>query len=103
MYSILTGIALLTAYDVLRLMRVLIRHRPFVVGIEDFLYWCAAAVVIFSVILEKNDGNLRGYAFAGIILGAWIQGIVLSFFRRIWIKILKNHRKRVKMTKSDFL
>ncbi len=98
--SVLTGIGLLLFYDFFRIFRRVIRHKAWVVSLEDFLYWCAAALIIFGMMFRENDGILRGYAFAGIIAGAWAEWLVEVFFRKIWTKLLKKLRKKGKMTEE---
>lgn len=98
--SILTGLALLWLYDVLCIFRRIVSHRDWVVSAEDFLYWCAAAVIIFRMIFETNDGVIRIHAFAGILIGVWAQWRIQSFFQKIWTKLLKKCRKKGKITKN---
>lgn len=67
--SVATGVLLVFAYDLLRIWRRIMRHGTFLTGLEDFLYWSACSLVIFGMIYEKNNGAIRGFAIAGIILG----------------------------------
>lgn len=64
-----TGVLLVFAYDILRIMRRVFKHGTFLTGLEDFLYWSISAFVIFCMIYEKNNGAIRGFAIAGIVLG----------------------------------
>lgn len=99
--SILTGSGLLWFYDVFVILRKLIHHKNWVISLEDFLYWCAAALIIFIMIFQRNDGIIRVHAFAGILIGVWMQWRIQSVFQKIWIKLLKKRRKKGKMTKTD--
>lgn len=98
--SVLTGVGLLLFYDVFRIFRRVVRHNTLAVSLEDFFYWCSAALIIFAMIFKENSGILRGYAFAGILIGAWLEWLVEVFFQKIWIKLLKKRKKKGKMTKE---
>lgn len=67
--SVATGVLLVFAYDLLRILRRVFKHGTILTGLEDFLYWCVTAFVIFCMIYEKNNGAIRGFAIAGILLG----------------------------------
>lgn len=60
--SFLTGVGLMMVYDLLRLLRLVIVHKPFWIGVEDFCFWIYAAVMTFGLLYELNEGTLRGYA-----------------------------------------
>ncbi|MGN0356060.1 MAG: spore cortex biosynthesis protein YabQ [Muricoprocola sp.] len=95
--SIYTGILLALSYDMLRVLRKIIRHGKLAVNLEDMFYWMAAAFVICKMTYEKNHGEFRGYAFLGILLGVGSICLTEWIFRKIWIKLLKKRRKRGKM------
>ena len=96
--SLLTGAVLIWCYLILVGLRKLVRHGMLAVNIEDFLYWCVAALIIFGSAFLENNGEVRWYSAAAILLGAWVQWGVLFFLRRICIKLLKKFRNRGKMT-----
>ena len=41
--SLLVGCWLMLVYDLLRVLRLMIKHSSFVMGIEDFFYWIIPA------------------------------------------------------------
>ena len=98
--SVLTGCGLLWLYDILLLWRRWIPHRSWLVSLEDFVYWCACAGIIFALFFQKNAGILRAYAFVGILIGVWILGRIQRVFCKFWIKRLKKRKKTSKMAKS---
>lgn len=51
--SVATGVLLVFAYDLLRILRRVFKHGTILTGVEDFLYWCVTAFVIFCMIYEK--------------------------------------------------
>lgn len=56
-------------YDLIRLIRRLIRHGTLAVAVEDMLYWLACGLLIFRMLYEENSGAIRGFAIAAVILG----------------------------------
>ena len=67
--SLLVGCWLMLVYDLLRVLRLMIKHSSFVMGIEDFFYWIYAGTATFMLLYEQNDGGLRLYAIVGVLVG----------------------------------
>jgi spore cortex biosynthesis protein YabQ len=92
----LTGLFLGASYDLLRLLRGLIPHGDFLINLEDLLYWLYASLVVFVVLYEKNDGELRGYVFLGLLAGLVLYGVTVA---RICvpplIRVMRRIRKRL--------
>lgn len=78
--SILYGILLLVVYDCIRIIRRIVPHRGFFVAFEDIIFWLVASVVIFTMIYERNNGTIRGFAILGMLLGMVIYNQLLSKF-----------------------
>lgn len=95
--SFLVGILLVGEYLLLTGLRKVIRHGNLAVNLEDFLYWCNAALAIFAAVFRENNGAIRIYSAAAVILGAWFHWGVLFFLRRICTKLLKKFKNRGKM------
>lgn len=74
-------------YDSLRLLRLLIRHNSFFVGMEDFFYWIYAGGAVFMLLYEQNNGSFRFYAVAGVFLG---MAVYDRFVSRIFFRCLKK-------------
>lgn len=92
--SILTGAALMMAYDILRILRMLIPHSWAVIGIEDLLYWCAAGLATFYLLYRENDGSLRMYVIGSVLL------TMVAYdwcFSRFFLKLLKKMGRWIKM------
>lgn len=96
--SFVTGVGLMVVYDFLRFLRFIIPHKPFWTGVEDFCFWIYAAVMTFGLLYELNEGILRGYAIAGVLLGMILYDRICS---RFWLKLLKNVRKYIKMKTNN--
>lgn len=94
LYSFLTGAGLMMTYDLLRTFRILVPHSYILIGIEDMVFWVYAALSVFSLLYEQNDGGLRGYVIAGIFLGMFLYDRMIS---RFFLKFLKKFWKYLKM------
>lgn len=92
--SLLTGAGLMAVYDVLRILRLLIPHRPAVTGIEDVLYWCMSAFVTFYLLYRENDGGLRLYVIGSVLLAMVVYDRLCS---AIFLKVLKNTGRWIKI------
>ena len=88
----LVGIFLAASYDVLRILRGLIKHNAFFINLEDLIYWIYVAVVVFVELYDKNDGRLRGYVFGGLLAG---MAIYAASFGRICVPCIIRFLRRV--------
>lgn len=86
--AILLGIPLGMCFDVLRVIRLLIRHGKLAAALEDifFLLLWTGALICFSVVLAR--GELRGYYVLGSALGfllycCTIGNLLLPLMRRV--------------------
>ena len=83
--------------DLLRVLRLMIKHSSFVMGIEDFFYWIYAGTATFMLLYELNDGGVRMYAVAGVFAGMILYDKIVSRFLFAalkkagkWFKIKRN-------------
>lgn len=76
--SILYGAGILFFYDMLRILRRVIRQNWFFVSIEDLLFWMFAGVFLFRMIYEKNNGIIRGFAIIGLGFGMIVYYNIIS-------------------------
>ena len=51
--TFLAGVFLAVCYDVLRIIRRIIVHTSFWMGIEDIFYWCFTGVFLFLLYIGK--------------------------------------------------
>ncbi|MDF2485786.1 MAG: hypothetical protein K0R46_1954 [Herbinix sp.] len=76
--SILWGAILLVVYDILRIVRRLIKHGVVMIAIEDLIFWLAAGFFIFSMIYRENNGIIRGFSMIGMLLGLVLYHFSIS-------------------------
>lgn len=72
------GAMIALIYDLVRIIRLLIPHRDFMVDIEDLAFWMFTAWLVFRTLFTYNRGSLRAYAFLGMFLGVIIYGLTFS-------------------------
>ena len=75
---ILTGILLILAFDLLRILRRLIPHRTGMVAVEDMLYCTGSAIFIFIMLCRENDGAIRGFCMLGMSVGMLLCNYAIS-------------------------
>lgn len=86
------GLFLALVYDGIRLFRRLIRHGKRTVAAEDLLYWLTCGILIFRMLYRENDGAVRGFAIAAVVLGM----ILYLQFTKLLNKIRKKLHNSVK-------
>lgn len=64
------GMMIAASYDILRILRRIIKHSDILVSVEDFVFWVIAGIAIFAMIFQCNDGIVRGYIFLALFIGA---------------------------------
>lgn len=67
--SLLTGIALLFAYDLIRVVRLFVPHKKWMVFLVDYLFWFVGSFLVFVMIYQVNDGIIRGFSLAAMVIG----------------------------------
>lgn len=76
--SIKLGIKLTFIYDGIRIFRILITHKNFVMSIEDLFFWIYATWIIFSFQLKESHGVFRGFFVLGMLFGMVFYNKVLG-------------------------
>lgn len=87
---VLTGIAVISMYDVLRIFRRIVKHGVFAVGVEDFFYWVASSFFVFHMLYIRNDGIIRGFAILAIVLGMILYNVTISHWLVKYISLILN-------------
>lgn len=103
------GMLLGVGYELLRIIRTVIPHHSFAVGVEDTFYLSFCGLVLFGLSMEIGNGNFRAtyllFAAIGFILYIFTVGRLFRFvytvvigaikkiFRFVFGKLLKQLRK----------
>lgn len=67
--SLLTGIVWMFAYDLIRVVRLFIPHKKWLVFLGDYLFWFVGSFLVFVMIYQVNDGIIRGFSVVAMVLG----------------------------------
>lgn len=84
------GMLLGASYDMLRILRRVVKHKNFVVYIEDYLFWVVWGVILFALIFNYNDGDVRGYVFVAVTIGGILYEKSFSSFLVKYISLILN-------------
>lgn len=87
------GLWLMFCYDLLRVLRLILPQRPWLISLEDLLYWIYVSLSAFSLLYRQNDGTLRGYVIVGIFAG------MISYDRLVSQNVMKVLQKVVESIK----
>ena len=103
--SFALGEGLVMLYDVFRIFRKVVPHGIIWISVEDVLYWIVAALLIFGMIFQENDGLIRGFAIGGILLGMlffnhFVSPFLIRSISGILKKILEILKKGLKKVRE---
>lgn len=68
----IAGVCITVVYDGLRISRRVISHNTFWVAVEDLIFWMGAAIFLFYVLYETNNGVIRWFSVAGAGVGMMV-------------------------------
>ena len=93
---IFNGFMLTMVYDAFRILRRIIKHRKWILYLEDILYGLCIGFYLFKVNFDKNNGVVRGFVFIALLCGSLIYSklfsnsvvhVISTFFNKIKKKI----------------
>ena len=95
LFAVAAGALLGNFYDFFRVFRRIVRHKTAATTIEDAVFWITATLLTFLLLLYENSGEIRGFTFLGVTLGAVLYFCTLSraFVRTVTAAL--NRLKRV--------
>lgn len=96
LYACLTGVVTFSLYQLLGLLRRLIRHHIIAVNIEDFLYWLGISAYVFRQMYYTTYGSVRWFFVLGVVFGNFLTyfgKILLKKLLSKWKKVLEKPRK----------
>lgn len=67
-------------YDLLRIWRRVVSHGTVWIAVEDIIYWCGCAVGFFLMLYQQNDGLVRGFIMAAVLVGMIVYLKTISRF-----------------------
>jgi len=108
-WCIFGGIIIGLLFDVFRLSRRIIPTSDVLTYIEDIVFWLLVGAVVLATIFQCNQGQLRGFVFLGMFLGAIFYfmlfsnlvmrfiSLLFAFFKKIIISVVNFLRKPIKI------
>lgn len=78
LYAALTGALLGAVYDILRALRISIRHSTLAVAAEDFVFCILFGAVYYSFCVQFTEGALRMFLLVGMIAGLGLYLVSLG-------------------------
>lgn len=84
------GMILVFLYNLLIIVREVLGMGKVMRGLTDFLFWEAAAVILFAITYRINEGIIRGYALAALFFG------MILFWWSVGMRFLAGTRKVLK-------
>ena len=76
----IAGVVLGVLYDCFRILRRVLRHKTVATTIEDAIFWIVSTLLMFIFLIGHNFGDIRGFIFMGLALGAVLYFTTLSRF-----------------------
>lgn len=90
----LCGLGMGTVFDIYRAAATRLRFRRWLLPAIDLLYWIAATLIVFRILLGVNYGEVRLYVFLGIGIGVCAYfGLFSSYVLRAAGWIFETLRK----------
>lgn len=99
--SFAAGAIVVFLYDLLLIFREIMWHSRFLIAVEDILFWIAAGVTVFFVVIYSiNEGAVRGYAVFGMAVGMYAGHMIvgrriLRLARKAVVKVQKWWKMRL--------
>ncbi len=83
-------------HEVLCTIREIVKHREWIVNLEDFFYWIFVSVYVFESIFLVNNGNWRGYICIGVVVGVWSIHTIWYVLKKVFLKVRKTLKNKGK-------
>ena len=77
-------------YQILLLIRRLVRHHPLAVGVEDIGFWLLVSAYVFRQMYCTTYGSIRWFFVLGIAAGLLTAVGVQHLLKRIFRKLKKT-------------
>lgn len=104
MYAGILGVILGFAYDIFRILRMIMNSKNISIFIQDILYFVLSGVITFWFVLNFNSGDSRFYILAGEAIG-WIlyHLTVGNLIYKCSNKLVKCLKSKIYMIKSSII
>lgn len=76
--TILAGVVMGITYDMVRILRIAVKHPKFLIQVEDGIYWIFVIFAMFFFMLHENYGEIRFFSILGAFLGMLVYFLTIS-------------------------
>lgn len=73
-------------YDFYRVFRYFSKPKKILTAIEDILFWIIVTLIVFTFLVRKTDGIIRGFVLLGFIIGYSFYFKVISKYSYLLLK-----------------
>ncbi len=88
--AFISGVAIAFLYDLIRISRRIVPVSTSALGVQDILFFAAAAIILFYTAYAKNQGELRWQGFLGCVFGIFAYALLIrNRFVNLGTTILK--------------
>ncbi|MDR0949599.1 MAG: spore cortex biosynthesis protein YabQ [Lachnospiraceae bacterium] len=78
LHALCLGLVFVFVYDILVILRKVIKHYRFWIAIQDLAFWIFCAVAVFLLMHHESSGTLRWFAILGALVGMILYKKTLS-------------------------
>ena len=96
--SMKIGLQIALIYEAVVIFRIFVKHRKWMIMIEDLCYWIYATAVLFKLQYRYSNGVLRGFSILGVLLGMVLYYIVVG---KSINKLVKDGRRKYGAKKNS--
>ncbi len=75
--ALISGAAIAFLYDLIRISRRIVKFGTSAVGVQDIVFFVAAAIILFYAAYAKNSGEIRWQGFLGCAFGIGAYAFVI--------------------------
>lgn len=91
LWSILSGVLAGLIFDIFRISRKFIKTNDIITYIEDIAFWMVVGIIMLLTAFYFNNGEIRGYIFLGMFLGATLYFLTISNFFMKMVSIILSY------------
>lgn len=80
------GLILGGIYDFYRVFRYFSKPKKILTAVEDILFWIIVTLIVFTFLVRKTNGIIRGFVILGFIIGYSFYIKVISRYSYLLLK-----------------
>lgn len=92
--AMIAGSVVRLSYRGISAFRKILRHKQWVINLEDLIFWIAAAIYMFVQIYHTSDGSIRWYFALGVVVGVAITSVLIGKIEKVLKKIYISQKEK---------